>query len=103
VTFAEMLGALVAPRKPSWRAGLVPISCADCGRSLDLAQPTFVQAHPEPRCVLCQSVAARTDLLKATDALNTVVAQAEVLAIESPAPTNTAFEAAVAEAEEVER
>lgn len=88
-------------RAPAWRAGLVRIHCTGCGRDLDWAEPEFAAAHPQPVCVLCQSAIARGDLHRATTALNTAVT--EVLAIERPGPMNALFEAAVAEAEAIER
>lgn len=45
-------------RRPSWRTGLIHIHCASCGRSLDWAQPAFVQRYPEPRCGPCRAVLA---------------------------------------------
>jgi hypothetical protein len=83
-------------RGPSWRAGLVKIRCNSCARPLDFAQPEFVAAHPEPVCGRCGPRTRNT--VRAV-----VSAKAEVLAIEAPTPINTAFERAVAQAEEVQR
>ena len=110
-------------RRPSWRTGLVHIWCASCGRDLDWAQPKFVASHPEPRCWPCQLAASQEppqEPLKATAEViwptpavirpepAIVRATAEVLrvdplTIEKPQPFNPAFEAAVAEAEVIER
>lgn len=43
-------------RAPRWRVGLIHIPCASCGRSLDWAQPSFVQRYPKPLCGHCRVV-----------------------------------------------
>lgn len=95
-------------RTPAWRAGLVHIWCTVCGRDLDWAQPEFVALHPSPVCANC-CVRPRTQHSARQAAEPTVIhATAEVIRreprqLEAASPVNLAFEAAVAEAEEVQR
>lgn len=96
-------------REPSWRLGLIHIQCSRCGRDLDWAQPAFLAAHPSPRCWDCPQVEpppqlpirAHAEVIRVE--AEVIPAEAEVLEIEAPSPVNLAFEAAVAEAEAVER